>query len=461
MTQEPRKAGIGRSVSVVGLGASGDAAARLALAKGVLVYVTDSNTNETVTARGALLRDLGADVRLGEFDVEKIASSDTIVVSPGIAPDAPVLRALRERGLRWISEPEFAVRFFRSPLIAVTGTNGKTTTAAWTAHLLREAGVTVALGGNIGSDFGPPASLIALEEPAPQWIVLELSSFQLADIETLRPDVGVLTNLGTDHLDRYASLAEYHADKAHLFDNADADCRWIVNHDDEAAVAMSRDAPGVHYGFSVRRPVVPGGFLHEGQLSVDFGGGAYSLVRVEDLALLGRHNAANALAASLAALATGVPLDLIRPGLRTFEALPHRLEPVARRDGVTWVNDSKATNVGATQSAVESLEGPIVLLLGGKDKGEDFRQLAPSLLGKVRLAVVYGAAGRRIESELEADLDIRRVDGGFVQVVTEAAKLAQKGDVLLLSPACSSFDMFENYIARGDQFRALAQGEVT
>lgn len=393
---------------------------------------------------------------MGGHDLEAIAGSGTVVVSPGIPPGAPVLRDLRERGVGWISEPEYAFRFFRSPLIAITGTNGKTTTAALCAHLLAEAGVNVALGGNIGSDFGPPASTIARSEPAPEWIVLELSSFQLADIRDLTPDVGVLTNLGDDHLDRYDSVAAYHADKRRLVDAGTKETVWVVNEDDAAVRAMTADVPGRRYGFSLERPVSPGAFLSGEALTVDLGGGPYVAAQVGDLRLLGRHNVANALAALLAACGTGTPLDLMRPGLATFAPLPHRLEPVGTTAGVTWVNDSKATNVAATRGAVRSLSGPIVLLLGGKDKGESFRALIPDLLAPVRVVVAYGEAAGRIEDELESDVDVRRVRGGFDEAVTRARGLARRGETLLLSPACSSYDQFPDYRARGERFRTLA-----
>ena len=443
------------AVAVVGLGASGEAAARLALAKGAKVHVTDQGTTEAVAARGAVLGDLGAEVRLGGHDLEAIAAAETVVVSPGIPPDAPVLRALRERGIGWISEPEYAFRFFRSPLIAVTGTNGKTTTAAFCAHLLREAGVTAALGGNIGSDFGPPASEIALADPAPDWIVLELSSFQLADIETLTPDVGVMTNLGADHLDRYDSVESYHADKRRLFEAGTESTIWILNEDDAQVTAMAEGVPGTRYGFSLEKPVCPGAFLAGNTLTVDLGGGPYAVADARDLRLLGRHNIANALAALLAACGTGTPLDLMRPGLSTFPPLPHRLELVGRVAGAAWVNDSKATNVAATRSALESLDGPIVLLLGGKDKGESFGSLVPWLLGTVRLVVAYGEARRRIEDEIDGDVDVRRIDGGFDEAVTVAGSLVRRNETLLLSPACSSYDEFTDYRERGDRFRAL------
>ena len=202
----------GKTISVLGLGASGLAAARLALAKGGKVYVSDRRVESSVAARGAQLRKQGARVDLGSHDLERMADSDTVVVSPGIPPDAPVLRELRARGIRWISEPEFAFHFLHGALIAVTGTNGKTTTAALTAHLLKDAGFEVGLGGNIGAAFGPAASELALREPAPAWFVVELSSFQLADIVDFSPTIGVVTNLAPDHLDRYEGVDAYYAD---------------------------------------------------------------------------------------------------------------------------------------------------------------------------------------------------------------------------------------------------------
>jgi len=320
--------------------------------------------------------------------------------------------------------------------------------------------VSVALGGNIGADFGPPASTIALAEPAPEWIVLELSSFQLADIQDLTPDVAVLTNLGDDHLDRYDSVEAYHADKRRLVEAGTEDTVWVVNQDDAAVEAMTAEARGTKYGFSLEHPVCPGAFLSGDALTVDLGGGPYVAARVSDLRLVGRHNVANALAALLAACGTGTPLDLMRPGLTTFDPLPHRLEPIETSDGVRWINDSKATNVAATRGAIRSLEGSIVLLLGGKDKGESFRVLVPDLVGPVRLVVAYGEAGERIEDEIESDVDVRRVQGTFDEAVSLAKSLARRGETLLLSPACSSYDQFSDYRARGDRFRALARRAI-
>ncbi len=454
------------TVAVIGLGASGEAAARLALAKGADVHVTDAISNDAIAARGAVLRDLGADVRLGGHALEEIASADTIVVSPGIPPTAGVLAALRARGIGWISEPEFASRFISSPLTIVTGTNGKTTTAALCAHLLCAGGVDAALGGNIGGGLGPPASTLALSDPAPDRIVLEMSSFQLADIRDLTPDVGVMTNLGVDHMDRYASVSDYHRDKQRLFEAGDENTTWVLNGDDPAVLAMAAGFPGTHLHFSLEGPAIPGAWLDGDALVLDPGGDPRVVAKAGDLTLLGRHNLANALAAVAAACVSSASHAAAGPGsaaaaFRSFPPLPHRLEPVGSVDGVRWINDSKATNVAAAESALRSLDGPLVLLLGGTDKGEDFGGLLHAMRGRVRAVVAYGAAGRRAARELagtaEGGIAVRREDGPFEAAVAAARSLARPGDTLLLAPACSSFDMFENYQRRGEAFRALAR----
>ena len=353
-------------VAVIGLGVSGDAAARLALRKGAKVHVTDTSSEDAVAARGAVLRDLGAEVGLGGHDVAAIVAADTVVVSPGIPPGAPVLAALRARGVAWVSEPEFACRFISSPLTIVTGTNGKTTTAAFCAHLLREAGVDVALGGNIGGGLGPPASTLAATHPAADRIVLELSSFQLADIRDLTPDVGVMTNLGVDHMDRYATVADYHRDKRRLFEAGDAGTTWVVNGDDPAVLEMAAGAPGTHLAFSTETALSPGAYLAGGDLVLDRGGrdGPRRIAAAADVRLLGRHNLANALAALLAATASGASTATAPAALRSFAPLPHRLEPAGTFGGVLWVNDSKATNVAAAASATKVGSSSGVTALG-------------------------------------------------------------------------------------------------
>ena len=447
-------------VAIIGVGASGVAAAQLARAQGAKVYVSDMRADATAAAGADRIRALGAEVELGRHDLDRIASADTVVVSPGVSPDSPVLKGLTDRGVRWISEPELAFRFFQGPLIAVTGTNGKTTTTALAGHLLRAAGVDAAIGGNIGAALGPAASELALRKPAPAWYVVEMSSFQLGDIEHFRPDIGVVTNLAPDHLDRYPSVAAYYGDKARLFDNADAHSRWVLNGDDDAVLELAGDAPGTRYLFSLERSDTAGR-VEAGMLVLDVGEGREELLPASDLPLLGAHNVANALAAALAARLAGAPAAGIADGLRTAQPLPHRLEPVADQDGVLWVNDSKATNVAAAVSAIRSLPGrTVVALLGGKDKGEDLVPLADALVGRARVAIVFGAAGDRIAGTLEDRLPVRRVHGSFEDVVTAAREEAHRGDVVLFAPACSSFDMFPNYEVRGNRFAALARGEA-
>ena len=451
----------GTRISILGLGASGAAAARLALYKGGEVYVSDSCVEPSAAAGAAEFRSLGARVELGGHDLERVAGADTVVVSPGIPPDAPVLQALRADGRRWISEPEFAFRFLDGPLIAVTGTNGKTTTAAMTAHLLRESGFSVGLGGNIGADFGPPASGLALMEPAPDWFVVEVSSFQLADIVQFAPNIGVVTNLAPDHLDRYASVEAYYADKARLFKNATPESTWVLNGDAPEVEALAGDAPGRRFRFSVQDGGESHAFLRAGELVLALREGeADPLLQDRELPTLGRHNTSNALAASLAARVAGASTASIARGLKGFRPLPHRLEPVGNAGGLRWVNDSKATNVAATVGALRSLEGPLVLLLGGRDKGEKLEALREALHQGVRAVVLFGEARDRMALALDGSVPLQVVEGSFEEAVATAREFTEEGDILLLSPACSSFDMFENYVARGSRFSALARGEA-
>jgi len=449
------------AVAILGLGASGHAAARLALQKGEDVYVSDLRTDAPSAARAADLRALGAQVELGRHDVARIADAGTVVVSPGIPPDAPVLLDLRARGVRWISEPEFAFRFLHGPLIAVTGTNGKTTTCVLADHLLREGGVRTGLGGNLGGGLAPAASELPLMDPPADWNVLEMSSFQLADIEMFRPDIGVVTGLAPDHLDRYPSVEAYYADKARLFLNADEACRWVLNGDVPAVEALAGNAPGARFRFGMEPREGLNAYVSGGVLTLRMDGEEEPLVPASDLPLLGRHNVANALAAALVARLAGLEPGAIARGLRSARPLPHRLEPVTEADGILWVNDSKATNVAAAVSALLSLDRPVVLLLGGKDKGEELSPLADAARGRVRVAVCYGAAGARIAEALRTGgIPLRGPEAGLTDAVRIAREEALPGDVVLLSPACSSFDEFENYEARGHRFASLARREA-
>ena len=444
----------GVSVAIIGLGASGIAAARLALDRGGDVYVSDLRTEPAVAARGANLRTAGARIEVGGHDLARLASADLVVVSPGIPRAAPVLRALSDRGVGWISEPEFAVRFFSAPLIAVTGTNGKTTTTLLVGHLLQAAGLRAAVGGNVGGGLAPAASELALLEESPDWYVLEMSSFQLADVDTFRADIGVITNLSPDHLDRYADLDAYYSDKARILNRADADSVWVLPAGDDAVVSLMAETPGTRFFFGELEHPGTHAFVSQSVMTLRTDDQDDVLISAQELPLLGRHNLGNALAASITARLAGANAEGLRSGLRTARPLPHRLEPVAELHGVLWVNDSKATNVAATRSALQSLDRPVVLLLGGTDKGEDFSRIVPDSTD-LRSVIAYGAAGSRIVREVpSSDL----VEGGLESAVRRALTVAQPGDIVLLSPACSSFDEFENYEERGRIFTALARG---
>lgn len=447
----------GKSVAVIGLGVSGVAAARLAFAKGGDVYVSDSGFNAAASARAADLRTAGITVELGGHDIDRIAGSGIVVVSPGIPPNAPVLRELRELDVGWISEPELAFRFFSGQLIAVTGTNGKTTTTLLIAHLLSESGLRAMAGGNVGGGLAPAASDLALLDVPPDWYVLEMSSFQLAGVETFRPDIGVVTNLSPDHLDYYDDVGAYFADKARLFRNATTESRWVLPRGDRAVEELADSAPGERFYFGGDGGAGSNAWVEDGLMWLETQGSAEPTLPVEDFPLLGGHNVSNALAAALVARLAGADVDRITEGLRSARSLPHRMQPVADANDVLWVNDSKATNVAATSSALESVDRPVILLLGGKDKAEDFGPLVPMLRKRVRCVLVYGAAGPRIAQELGDTVSLELVGHDFTSVVSRASELAESGDMILLSPACSSYDMFESYEHRGRRFTALAQ----
>jgi UDP-N-acetylmuramoylalanine--D-glutamate ligase len=368
-----------------------------------------------------------------------------------------VLRALAERGVDWISEPELAVRFYDGQLIAVTGTNGKTTTTLLIEHLLTHAGIRAAAGGNVGGGLAPAASDLALLEDQPDWYVLEMSSFQLAGVRSFRPDIGVVTNLSPDHLDRYETVAEYYADKAHLFDNADDASRWVLPAGDQDVAELAGAAPGRRSFFGGESSSATHAFTQDGLLLVRLDRTVEPLIHRDELPLIGRHNVDNALAAALTARLAGAEPARIADGLRSARPLEHRLEPVADHAGVLWVNDSKATNVAATKSALASLDRPVVILLGGKDKGEPFAPLGAALAGRARAVLAYGAVGPRIQAELGAFVPVDLMGSDFAAVVSRAAGLARTGDIVLLSPACSSYDMFDNYEHRGRRFAELAR----
>ncbi len=434
----------GREVAVIGLGRSGVAVSRLLRRCGVAVYASD----KAKPADEASIRELealGVVVEVGAHDLVRIAGSAAVIVSPGVPPTAAAMLAAKKAGTPVFAEVDVAARSLAegTKVIGVTGTNGKTTTTALVAHLLAAAGRPSVAAGNIGLAL----SEVAMDAAAPPWVVVELSSFQLHDAPHLTTMVGVLLNLTPDHLDRYGSLEAYYADKANLFRNATPASIWVTNADDKEVQRIASGVQGTHLRFSLTEQTDGWYDATARRLMV----GDTAVASRNDLRLLGSHNVANALASILAVHAVGVSLDGIGQGLATFDPLPHRLEPIGTVDGVLWINDSKATNVVSTTMATAALDTPFVLLLGGIHKGAPYTSLAPTLQ-QCRAVVAYGEAAPIIARDLAGTVPVYQ-ERLFDDVLTRARQLAEEGDAVLLSPACSSFDMFTNYEERGTTFR--------
>jgi UDP-N-acetylmuramoylalanine--D-glutamate ligase len=439
----------GREVAVVGLGKSGVAATLLLRDLGLPVYASDTGTAGPYPGWAETLRAAGAEVQLGGHDLGRIGRATAVVVAPGVPPDVPPLEAARSAGVPIYAEVDIGFLGLRGTrCIGITGTNGKTTTTSMIAHVLAAAGLRAESAGNIGR----PLCDVARSADQPDWLALELSSFQLHDAPHLKPAVGVLTNLAPNHLDRYRSLEEYYGDKALLFRNADARSRWVTNADDAAVETMSRSVAGTRLRFSLTGRA-EGWYDRSGARLML---GDAPLMPRNQLPLLGDHNVANALAAALAAREAGCPPVAIAAGLGTFRAIPHRVEPVREVDGVLWINDSKSTNITSTEVGVAALDRPFVLLLGGRHKGEPYTRLAGPLQGRCRAVVAYGESGPIVAQDLGSRLTVVPA-GSFDEVIATARRLARPGDAVLLSPACSSYDMFKNYEERGERFRQAVE----
>jgi UDP-N-acetylmuramoylalanine--D-glutamate ligase len=440
-------------VAVVGLGKSGVAATRLLAREGVPVYASDASEHPYGAEALAALQSLdGVALDVGRHDLARIRSAAAVIVSPGVPPEAPPLAAARAARVPILSEIDLGFRALAAAgthCIAITGTNGKTTTTALVAHLLRGAGLRAEAAGNIGR----PLADIALSGDRYQWLAIEVSSFQLHDSPHFAPEIGIVTNLAPDHLDRYPTVEAYYADKQLLFRNARAGDVWVLNGDEPPVLDLAGKAPGRRVLFALRRRA--DGWYDASARRLNLG--ADALLARDELRLLGDHNVANALAAALAVREAGVTPTVIAQGLASFRALPHRLEPVREVAGVRWINDSKATNIASTVVAIEAMDRPFVLLLGGRHKGEPYTRLAPLLEKRCRLVIAYGESGDLIERDLKGKVALER-GTTFADVVVRARRAARSGDAVLLSPACSSYDMFKNYEERGNTFRKLVEG---
>ncbi len=438
-------------LAVLGGAESGVGAAVLAKVKGFDVFLSDNGKIKQEYAD--MLRKWDIPFEEGGHTEEKVLSADEVVKSPGIPDTAPLVRKLRDRGTGIISEIEFASRYDSAKKICITGSNGKTTTTSLIYYLLQNAGLNVGLGGNIGKSY---ALQVATEKH--DYYVLEISSFQLDGCYEFRPDIAIITNITPDHLDRYDyKLENYVRSKFRITRNLRPEDCFIFDSDDDITIAhldkivlKAKALP-----FSQKEEVRQGAFLRGGDEIVLRYGEDESSIYLKELALGGKHNIYNSMAAALAAKAAGIDNSIIRDSLRTFKAIEHRLEPVLSVGGVLYINDSKATNVDAAWYALDAQTRPVVWIVGGTDKGNDYSCLEGLVRDKVKAIVCLGVDNRKIHEAFEPIVGKdRMVDTlSAEEAVKESARLATEGDVVLLSPCCASFDLFSCYEERGEKFK--------
>lgn len=439
----------GKRVLVVGLARTGLVTALFSAGYGAAVTATDERPESELRETTARLRAAGVKLELGGHVSASFLSQDLIVVSPGVSPKLSALEQARAQGIPVWSEIELAWRFLRGKLAAITGSNGKTTTTSLVAHILQTAAIPTLVGGNIG------VPLLALVENSMDTTVTvaEISSFQLESIEKFRPEIGVLLNLTPDHLDRHTSFAEYASAKVRMFENQLERDIAILNADDPEITRRMPAKPHIFW-FSRQKRVAAGAFLRHGQIYFRNEGSEVALARRDEIPLRGEHNVENVLAACAAAYLAGADPAAIANGIKTFKGVQHRLEFVAQISGVQFYNDSKATNVDAAAKAIEAFPGPLIVILGGKDKGSPYTPLRDLLHERARLAILIGAAAEKIAEDLGDSVPLTHA-GTLDRAVYAAVQHAQPGDIVLLAPACSSFDQFENYEHRGCTFKEL------
>lgn len=432
------------SALVVGIEKSGLAAVQLLVQHGASVRATDIRPLSQLPDAAASLD--GLKVPFEQQSDSVFENVDLIVISPGVPADLPPLAAARQRGVRVIGDLDLAAPYLKGRTIAITGTNGKTTTTALTGHILRESAIPVQVGGNIGT---PVAAMLETSRPD-QWNVLELSSFQLETIDAFHADIAVALNVTQNHLDRHHTFASYAAAKARLFQTQRAGSFAILNADDATCVGYASLTAASPLWFSSTRAVTPGVFLAEGQIWFD----EDLLMDARDVPIRGRHNIEDTMAAAAAARLAGASLQSIAAAVRTFKAVEHRLEFVRSLDGVDYYNDSKATSVDAALKALEAFPGGLWVILGGKDKGLDYTALRAPLAAKARAALLIGAAAGKIAEQLDGALPLEH-SKTLDTALRFAHRNAQPGDTVLLAPACASFDQFKSYEHRGQVFKDL------
>ena len=441
----------GKRVLVVGLGKSGVASALFMKAHGARVTVSDTKSGDELRNEIPVLLDNRITVETGGHGDRTFQGQDLIVVSPGVPVDAPPLVQARSLGESVIGEIELAAQFLPGPIVAITGSNGKTTTTTLTGEIMTASGFPALVGGNIGT---PAISLAERAKPGTV-IVLEISSFQLETIQSFRPKVAVVLNVTPDHLDRHRTFEIYAAAKTRIFENQQSEDCAVLNADDLTCVAMSKKTRAQVYWFSRQNEVERGAWVREGNIVFRDGSGQREIMQVSEIPLKGAHNLENVLAAVCASVLMGCAAEKIRQAVHEFKAVEHRLEFVASIGGVDYYNDSKATNVDATIKALESFPSNIHLILGGKDKGSDYTVLNDLLRKRVKRVYTIGAAAGKIESQIKGHEVVHAET--LENAIRQAHASAKPGDVVLLAPACASFDQFKSYEHRGRVFKEVIQ----
>ncbi len=434
-------------IVVLGGGESGFGAAYLAQKKGFEVFLSDKGLIRENYKN--LLNENGIEFEEGHHSEEKILAADWIVKSPGIPKKAEIIQKIQAKGIRLSSEIEFAAEFTTAKIVAITGSNGKTTTTSLMYHIMKNNHLHVGLGGNIGKSF---AKQVADENY--EYYVLEVSSFQLDDVQNFRPYISMLLNLSPDHLDQYNyNYEEYALAKFKIAENQENDDYFIYNKDDEMSQKLLEkiNIKAKKVPFSLKEKLKDGGFVDNGKIKIN-GTNDFEM-EIAKLSLVGNHNVANSLAASIAGKILNISNESIRNSLMTFQAVPHRLEQVAEINGVQYINDSKATNVNATYYALESMTRPTIWIVGGTDKGNDYTEIENLVKRKVKAIVCLGIDNQKIINFFKDQKELIYDTSSMEDCINICKSIADKGDTVLLSPCCASFDLFQNYEDRGEKFK--------
>ncbi|MCS7181003.1 MAG: UDP-N-acetylmuramoyl-L-alanine--D-glutamate ligase [bacterium] len=439
-----------KKIGIIGLGISGFDTGNFLLERGYQVYITEKNDNEEIREKANILKDKGAKVEVGKHSTEFLKDVELIVISPGIDEKIEIVNFLKNRKIPIISEIELAYRFSKSKkIIAITGTNGKTTTTTLIGHIFKKANLPSVVCGNIGNTFIGEIENINEET----WIILEVSSFQLEKIESFKPYISCLLNIDYDHFDRYANMLEYLNAKKRIFENQDINDICVLNFDDYYLKKIIKEIKGKKLFFSFSK-IYPGAYYENGHIYLNLFK-KLKLLDIKNIKIQGRGNISNIMASSLISYVCKIDTEIIKKAVESFEGLPHRMEKVAVIEGITFINDSKSTNPHSVKNSILSLKGEnnIVLILGGKDKGFPYSQLKKYIKNRVKFIILLGEAKERIRKELyPLDVPMEYVND-LKEAVSLSKKISKKGDFVLFSPGCSSFDMFKNYKERGDVFK--------